>query len=85
MNENIVTESFTAISYYIIYIAGEFYPQIFACVLISLAQPIILYSWAVHAGIFTYFNYSNHMMVASYTGLYEKGDVEHINVFGLVL
>ena len=29
-------------------------------------------------------NGSDHIVVASYSGLYEEGDVEHINVFGLV-
>ena len=29
-------------------------------------------------------NGSDHAVVASYSGLYEECDVEHINVFGLV-
>ena len=29
-------------------------------------------------------NGSDHEVVASYSGLYEKCDVEHINVYGLV-
>ncbi len=29
-------------------------------------------------------NGSDHIVVASYSELYEEGDIEHINVFGLV-